>query len=108
VFRASWLGDYNDAYGFLQVLQRGSGVNLPRYANPTYDELLARASNDGDPARRRELLRSAEALMLADQPLIPLFFYVSKHLVDARIHGWQDNAMNIAYSKNLAKASEGK
>jgi hypothetical protein len=46
--------------------------------------------------------------MLADQPLIPLFFYVSKHLVDARIHGWQDNAMNIAYSKNLAKASEGK
>jgi oligopeptide transport system substrate-binding protein len=108
VFRASWLGDYNDAYGFLQVLQRGSGVNLPRYANPTYDELLVRASNDGDPARRRELLRSAEALMLADQPLIPLFFYVSKHLVDARIHGWQDNAMNIAYSKNLAKAGEGK
>ena len=106
VFRASWLGDYNDAYGFLQVLQRGFGINLPHYSNATYDDLLARASNDGGPLRR-ELLQNAEALMLADQPLIPLFFYVSKHLVDAHIHGWQDNAMNIVYSKSLAKVTEG-
>jgi ABC-type oligopeptide transport system substrate-binding subunit len=106
VFRASWLGDYNDAYGFLQVLQRGFGINLPHYSNATYDDLLARASNDGGPLRR-ELLQNAEALMLADQPLIPLFFYVSKHLVDVHIHGWQDNAMNIVYSKSLAKVTEG-
>jgi len=33
VFRASWLADYNDAYSFLQVLQSGFGINLPRYAN---------------------------------------------------------------------------
>jgi hypothetical protein len=29
---------------------------------------------------------------------------VSKHLVDAGVRGWQDNPMNIVYSKNLAKA----
>jgi hypothetical protein len=45
--------------------------------------------------------------MLADQPLIPLFFYVSKHLVDAHILGWQDNGLNVVYSKNLAKAVSG-
>jgi hypothetical protein len=43
--------------------------------------------------------------MLADQPLIPLFFYVSKHLVASRISGWRDNPMNVVYSKNLAKIS---
>jgi hypothetical protein len=32
---------------------------------------------------------------------------VSKHLVDARIHGWQDNAMNVVYSKNLGKLAAG-
>jgi oligopeptide transport system substrate-binding protein len=107
VFRASWLGDYDDAYGFLQVLQSGFGINLPHYANREYDDLLERAANDGDLSRRRELMQRAEALMLADQPLIPLYFYVSKHLVNARVHGWQDNAMNVVYSKNLAKEPAG-
>jgi oligopeptide transport system substrate-binding protein len=104
VFRASWLGDYNDAYGFLQVLQSGFGINLPHYANPAYDDFLERAAGENDRVRRRTLLQNAEALMLADQPLIPLFFYVSKHLVDTGLHGWHDNAMNVVYSKNLAKA----
>jgi oligopeptide transport system substrate-binding protein len=107
VFRASWLGDYDDAYGFLQVLQSGFGINLPHYANQEYDDLLERAANDGDLKRRRELLQRAEALMLADQPLIPLYFYVSKHLVNAHVRGWQDNAMNVVYSKNLAKEPAG-
>jgi oligopeptide transport system substrate-binding protein len=103
VFRASWLADFDDAYGFLQVLQSGFGINLPHYANREYDALLERAADDGDPAERRDLLQRAEALMLADQPLIPLYFYVSKHLVNAQVHGWRDNAMNVVYSKNLAK-----
>jgi oligopeptide transport system substrate-binding protein len=107
VFRASWLGDYDDAYGFLQVLQSGFGINLPHYANRDYDDLLERAANDGDLNHRRELLQRAEALMLADQPLIPLYFYVSKHLVNTHVHGWQDNAMNVVYSKNLAKDPAG-
>jgi oligopeptide transport system substrate-binding protein len=66
---------------------------------------LDRASNEADSARRRELLQGAEARMLADQPLIPLFFYVSKHLVDKHIHGWRDNGLNVVYSKNLAKVA---
>jgi oligopeptide transport system substrate-binding protein len=103
VFRASWLADYDDAYSFLQVLQSGFGINLPRYANPEYDELLARAANQVDTGRRRALLQNAEQVMIADQPLIPLYFYVAKHLVSARVTGWQDNAMNVVYSKQLAK-----
>ena len=103
MFRASWLGDTNDAFGFLQVLQSGFRINLPHYSNPDYDALLTHASNEGDAARRRELLQSAEALLLADQPVIPLYFYVSKHLVAAPIQGWRNNAMNVVYSKNLAK-----
>jgi len=103
VFRASWLADYNDAYSFLQVLQSGFGINLPRYSNAAYDALLARAAVEVDAARRRALLQNAERLMIADQPLIPLYFYVAKHLVSARVTGWRDNAMNIVYSKQLAK-----
>jgi oligopeptide transport system substrate-binding protein len=103
VFRASWLADYNDAYSFLQVMQTGFGINLPRYSNADYDDLLARAANEADAGRRRELLQSAERVMIADQPLIPLYFYVAKHLVSAQVTGWRDDAMNVVYSKQLAK-----
>jgi oligopeptide transport system substrate-binding protein len=103
VFRASWLADYNDAYGFLQVLQSGFGINLPHYSNAAYDDLLERASNEVDAGRRRALLQNAEQVMIADQPLIPLYFYVAKHLVSPQVSGWQDNPMNVVYSKQLAK-----
>jgi len=107
VFRASWIGDYDDALSFLQVLRAGSGINLPRYANGAYDDMLERAQINDDVERRRVLLQNAEALMLSDQPVIPLYFYVSKHLVEAHIRGWRDNAMNVVYSKNLSKVEEG-
>ncbi len=103
LFRASWVADYDDAFGFLQLMQSKFGINLPHYASATYDESLQRASRETDPGRRRGWLEHAEASMLADQPVIPLYFYVSNHLVAATVRGWQVNALNIVYSKNVSK-----
>jgi oligopeptide transport system substrate-binding protein len=101
VFRSSWVGDYNDAFSFAQLLQSTFGINLTGYANPRYDALLAEAVTEADPARRRELLEEAERVMLADHPVLPLYFYVNKHLVKPWVHGWTDNVMNVVYSKDL-------
>ena len=57
------------------------------------------------PRRRRALLESAERVALADHPLIPLYFYVNKHLVKPEIRGWYDNVMNVLYSQDLDLAS---
>ena len=103
VFRGSWLADYDDAYSFLQVLQSGFGINTPHYSNPSYDALLAAAADQPDPQQRRALLQQAEAAMLDDQPLIPLYFYVAKHLVNQHVRGLQDNPMNVVYAKALSK-----
>ncbi len=101
LFRGSWIGDYNDAYSFLQVLKGGFGINLPRYDSDTYDQLLAAASKTtGD--ERAALLAGAERQLLEDAPLIPLYFYVSKHLVAPRVSGWYDNVMNVTYSRDLS------
>jgi oligopeptide transport system substrate-binding protein len=102
MFRMSWSGDYNDAYTFLQYLKGGFGINLPRYANPAYDALLERASATVDGAARRALLEEAERTLLADTPLLPLYFYVNKHLVSPKVEGWYDNVLNVVYSKDLA------
>ena len=102
VFRSSWIGDYNDAYTFAQYLKSDFGINLPRYSNPRYDALLVQAAAEVDVAERASLLEEAERIMLADQPLIPLYFYVSKHLVKPWVRGWRTNVMNVTYSKDLA------
>jgi oligopeptide transport system substrate-binding protein len=101
VFRASWVGDYNDAYSFLQYLKSDFGVNLPHYRSVGYDALLARAATATEASQRRALLEEAERLMLRDTPLIPLYFYVNKHLVKPEVEGWYDNVMNVVYSKDL-------
>jgi oligopeptide transport system substrate-binding protein len=101
VFRSSWVGDFNDAYSFAQLLQTGFCINLTGYSNPLYDTLLADARLQADPAKRRALLEAAERLMLADHPVLPLYFYVNKHLVKPWVRGWSDNVMNVIYSKDL-------
>jgi oligopeptide transport system substrate-binding protein len=101
VFRSSWVGDYNDAYSFAQLLQSDFGINQTGYANRNYDALLTDAVHQADPARRRAVLEQAEREMLADHPLLPLYFYVNKHLVKPWVRGWSDNVMNVVYSKDL-------
>ncbi|MGH8140644.1 MAG: peptide ABC transporter substrate-binding protein [Steroidobacteraceae bacterium] len=102
VFRSSWQGDYNDAYTFAQYLKSGFGINLPHYRSAQYDALVTASATEIDTAKRRELLQQAERVMLRDHPLMPIYFYVNKHLVKPEVEGWYDNVMNVVYSKDLA------
>ena len=47
------------------------------------------------------MLEGAERTMLTDHPLMPLYFYVNKHLVRPELRGWYDNVMNVLYSQDL-------
>ncbi len=105
MFRSSWVGDYNDAYTFAQVLKSNFGVNLTHYSSSRYDSLLAGAARQQDPLARSALLEEAERAMLADHPLLPLYFFVNKHLVKPEVIGWYDNVMNVVYSRDLALAA---
>ena len=107
VFRASWAGDYNDAHTFLSILQSDSAANVPGYQSEKYDALMQSAAEQVDPDRRRRYLEEAEREMLADHPAIPIYFYVSKHLVSPRVEGWGDNVLDYHYSQHLSlKAAE--
>jgi len=102
LFRSSWMGDYNDAHTFLSVLQASSAANMPRYVNDEYESLMGRAAKQLDLDRRRLYLEEAERVMLADHPVIPLYFYVSKHLVRPEVIGWGDNVLDYHYSQHLS------
>ena len=104
VFRSSWIGDYNDAHTFLSIMQSDNASNMPRYQSEGFDSLMQRAAEQVDAGRRRLYLEEAERVLLADHPVIPLYFYVSKHLVSNEVLGWGDNVLDYHYSQHLSLA----
>jgi oligopeptide transport system substrate-binding protein len=92
---AAWIADYNDPLTFLYIHRSDTGSqNYGDYANPAFDALLDAADREPDAGRRAALLARAEAMMLADAPVAPVFFYVSKNLVSPRFSGWTDNLVD--------------
>ncbi|MGH8446852.1 MAG: peptide ABC transporter substrate-binding protein, partial [Solimonas sp.] len=104
LFRAAWMGDYDDASTFLDVLASGNGRNDMGWHDTAYDALLAQAAAEADPARRGALLAEAERRALQALPVIPIYWYVSKHLLSPRLRGWRDNLLDYHYSKDLSLA----
>jgi oligopeptide transport system substrate-binding protein len=104
VVRVGWTADYNDASTFLDTMTRGSPQNFGRWSNVQYADLLESAAIEGDPARRRDTLQQAESLMLNDYPLLPVYFYVTRRLVQPRIAAPVINPMNRTYSRYFSLA----
>jgi len=102
VMRFAWSGDYDDASTFTNIFRSDDPQNLAAYANPDYDQLVVDASAEQNAQRRAELMQNAEALLLADYPIAPLYFYVSKHMVSPRISGFESNALDRHPSRFLS------
>jgi oligopeptide transport system substrate-binding protein len=101
---AAWAADVNDAGNFLAILRSGAtNSNYARYRNPDYDSLLDTAAATASPVARAALLADAEALLLADAPIAPLFHGVSKNLVAAYVTGWVDNPKDVHLSRYLTR-----
>jgi len=106
VFRSSWIGDYNDAHTFLNILQSGNPANTPGFNNEFFDKRMQDAAEQTDLRKRRLYLEEAERVLLSEHPVIPLYFYVSKHLVNPRVQGWGDNVLDYHYSQHLSLTTD--
>jgi len=96
ICRSSWVGDYPDPMTFLDLFLAGGGNNRTGWVSSEYDRLIGMATAETDPAKRSEMLRSAEFL-LVDQamPICPLYYYVGIQLYDPdRIGGIQPNLLD--------------
>ncbi|WP_299698530.1 peptide ABC transporter substrate-binding protein [Hydrocarboniphaga sp.] len=100
IFRGSWVSDYDDASGFLDLLGGHNPRNDTSYVSQRYDAALNAATHLPEDARRQQL-RDAQQQLIDDAPVIPIYFYVTKHLVSPRVSGWQDNALDHHYSRDL-------
>lgn len=87
----SWIADYPDPQNFLEVLFHSSSPNnYSAYVNPEVDRLLEEAAVEQNSARRLELYREAERLVVADAAVIPvthgvIFSLTKPHVRDLEI-----------------------
>jgi oligopeptide transport system substrate-binding protein len=93
---SSWIGDYNDANTFLDMYLGNSGNNRTGWKNPHYDELVKQANMQTDKARRGELFRQAEAILISEEvPIVPVYFYAGFNYFDPqKIHGIYQNVLD--------------
>ena len=101
----SWIGDFADPAAFLLMWTGDSGLNESGYRSREYDALIARSMNEEGPARLATLAE-AEAKLLSDAPLLPLYHSVSFNVIDAEsITGWYNNPLDMHPFKALGFGS---
>lgn len=104
MIRAGWIGDYNDASNFLDLFRSDVGTMNPSvWRNQEFDSLMQQAANQANPKKRVELMQNAERVLLAEMPLIPIYYYTTQHLLNSDLKGWVDNVMDIHPSRFLSK-----
>ena len=104
LIRSSWTADYRDPLTFLEVFASTSGNNHTRWSNPAYDRLLAAAGDTAALPERMAKLSQAEALLLDEAPIIPLYHYTNFYLVHPAVHGWSGNPIDRRPLKQLRLA----
>lgn len=91
VVRRAWIADYNDPNTFLDMFTSTNGNNNTGFANPDYDRLVAAAAKERDPSKRMTQLHDAEAILMDELPIVPIYFYVTKNLWKPQVQGLYDN-----------------
>lgn len=94
ILRSDWAGDYLDPTTFLDVFASYSSNNHTGWKNSRYDALLREARLTRDPAARMATLQRAEAILLEEVPIIPVYFYTTVRLVHPSVRGWHPTLLD--------------
>jgi oligopeptide transport system substrate-binding protein len=72
----------------------GGANNQTGWSNTRYDALIAAAAREPDQARRMEMFKEAETILLDEMPVLPLYYYVSSNMVKPYVRGFYSNAQD--------------
>ncbi len=98
---ARWIGDFVDPVTFLDLFLGGGGNNWTGWASADYDRLIHDAATTADPAARRALFQQAEALLLEQSPITPVFFGVRAYLIKPHVRGWEPALLGFHQYKKV-------
>ena len=106
VHRAGWGADYPDPDNFMKLFTSNSGNNHGRWKNPKYDQLLDRAAQEQDPAKRTQLYDEAQRMLTeSDAAIVPLYWKAEATLLNPKFTGLEYNSMARMDLRNVKPAA---
>ena len=95
ISRRGWIGDYADPSTFLDMMVTGGEQNNTGWSNAEYDRLIAAAARETDPVKRMDIFRQSERILMDELPILPIYFYVSKNMVQPYVRGFYNNIQDV-------------
>ena len=101
VARSAWIGDVVDAVNFLECFLTDGGNNRTGWSSPAFDALIERAYAEPETAERIKVMQEAEALLLDEAPIAPIYFYTWKFLKAREVKGLVPNILGYVRWRDL-------
>ncbi len=95
VARAGWIGDYPDPNTFVDMWLTDGANNETNWSSKEYDNLVNGAAAETDPQQRLRMLERAEGILMDEQPIIPVYFYVSVNMAQTNVKGFFANIQDL-------------
>lgn len=88
--RMGWLGDFNDPINFLELYKdKYGGNNDTFWEHPKFKELLNQSALEADLEKRKQILAEAEAILMDEMPIAPIYFYTQSWVQNENVKGVQ-------------------
>ncbi len=94
IMRYGWVADYADAFTFLEIFHSEHAQNFTGFRDAGFDELVEAAAAQNDAQLRLDIMAQAEKRLIDGYPVVPIYFYVTKHLVKPHVVGYRPNALD--------------
>ncbi|MEP6662509.1 MAG: peptide ABC transporter substrate-binding protein [Verrucomicrobiota bacterium] len=94
ITRAGWGGDYADPNTFLDLMLTDGGNNETGWSNAEYDRLIKEAGSTRDQAKRFAAFQKAEAILMDEVPIMPIYFYTRPRLIRPSVQGYLPNLLD--------------
>ncbi|GAC1373796.1 MAG: ABC transporter substrate-binding protein [Hymenobacter sp.] len=106
-FAKSWLGDYPDAENYLALFYSPNfspaGPDKTHFKSAAYDNLYDEARRTPDVARRTALYQAMDRLIVAECPVISLYYDEVIRLTQNNVRGLTPNPMNQLLLERVQK-----
>ncbi len=102
-FRGSWIADYPDAENYLSVFysKNPAPPNYTRYSNPVFDKLYEQCLTENNDSTKMKLYQQMDKMIIADAPVIPLWYDEVIRLTQPYVKGFEMNGLNLLELRKL-------
>ncbi len=104
-FRGSWIADYPDAENYLSVFysKNPAPPNYTRFNNAAFDKLYESALSQTNDSLRYEAYQQMDKIVIANAPVVPLWYDEAIHLVQKNIKNFVPNSLNMLELRRVNK-----